>query len=78
MRWKHKGRNKDLLGWTAVNVLPHFMTNLLRVPEIMTTTIPEILACLREGQNAEIVAEREEANSCRASHTVSGGREQLC
>ena len=50
----------------------------LRVPEIMTTTIPEILACLKEGQNAEIVAEREEANSFRASYTASGGREQLC
>jgi hypothetical protein len=39
---------------------------LLRVPEIMATTISEILACLKEGQNGGIVAGCAEANSFRA------------
>src|SRR5271157_4380248 len=52
-------------------------TFLVRVPEIMATTIPEILACLKEGQNGGIVAEDAGENAFRATRTASSGQERL-
>jgi hypothetical protein len=51
---------------------------MVRVPEIMATTIPEILAGLKEGQNGRIVAESAEANSFGTTRAASNGREELC
>jgi hypothetical protein len=51
---------------------------LLRVPEIMATTIPETLACLKEGQNGGIVAEEAGEDAFRATRTVRFGQERLC
>jgi hypothetical protein len=50
----------------------------MRVPEITATAIPEILACLKEGQNGGIVAEDARENAFRATLAASGVQKRLC
>ena len=62
----------------AISELMGFLKGKMRVPEIMATTIPEILACLEEGQNGGIVARRAAESAFGASRTAGRSRERLC